>query len=171
MTTTPSSIAYCGDAHLQLSSADMRYLAKEAGAGRIVQTIAGTSGMSPFVRWLLYISFVDLWPLPIAHALLLGVVKDFWEYVGTLKEMRPKMKKMDRRMAMVTLTSDFGRPVRPMLPSAGTSGVVCADWTCEDCLHFAETVAVMVLGASTPGSRVAYAARSGHPLPEGLRGV
>mmetsp|Transcript_37532 Transcript_37532/g.94864 ORF Transcript_37532/g.94864 Transcript_37532/m.94864 type:complete len:99 (+) Transcript_37532:1019-1315(+) len=86
MTTTPSSIAYCGDAHLQLSSADMRYLAKEAGAGRIVQTIAGTSGMSPFVRWLLYISFVDLWPLPIAHALLLGVVKDFWEYVGILKD-------------------------------------------------------------------------------------
>eukprot|EP00873_Tetraselmis_striata_P043400 jgi/Tetstr1/463664/TSEL_008525.t1 len=137
------SIAYCGDAHLQLSSADMRYLAKEAGAGRIVPTIAGTSGLSPFVRWLLYISYVDFWPLPIAHALLLGVVKDFWEYVGTLKDMRPKMKKMDRRMALVTRTSDFGRPVRPMLPSAGTSGVVCANWTCEDFLHFAETVAVL----------------------------
>eukprot|EP00873_Tetraselmis_striata_P010282 jgi/Tetstr1/430546/TSEL_020344.t1 len=58
-------IAYCGDAHLQMSSADMRYLAKEAGAGRIVPTIAGTSGLSPF-------------------------------------DMRPKMKKMDRRMALVT---------------------------------------------------------------------
>eukprot|EP00873_Tetraselmis_striata_P018864 jgi/Tetstr1/439128/TSEL_027580.t1 len=68
-------------------------------------------------------------------------------------EMRPKIKKMDRRMAMVTLTSDFGRPVRPMLPSAGTSGVVCADWTCEDCLHFAETVAVMVLGQSPGGGQ------------------
>eukprot|EP00873_Tetraselmis_striata_P010997 jgi/Tetstr1/431261/TSEL_020958.t1 len=56
------------------------------------------------------------------------------------------MKKMDRRMALVTLTSDFGRPVRPMLPSAGTSGVVCANWTGEDCPHFAETVAVLVLG-------------------------
>eukprot|EP00873_Tetraselmis_striata_P035669 jgi/Tetstr1/455933/TSEL_042714.t1 len=36
-----------------------------------------------------------------------------------------------------------------MLPSAGTSGVVCANWTCEDFLHFlhfAETVAVLVLG-------------------------
>eukprot|EP00873_Tetraselmis_striata_P028075 jgi/Tetstr1/448339/TSEL_035623.t1 len=56
------------------------------------------------------------------------------------------MKKMDRRMARVTLTSDFGRPVRPMMPSAGTSGVVCANLTCEDHLHFAETVAVLVLG-------------------------
>eukprot|EP00873_Tetraselmis_striata_P045350 jgi/Tetstr1/465614/TSEL_010260.t1 len=33
------------------------------------------------------------------------------------------MKKMDKRMAMVALTIDFGRPVRPTLPSAGTSGV------------------------------------------------
>eukprot|EP00873_Tetraselmis_striata_P036956 jgi/Tetstr1/457220/TSEL_043868.t1 len=56
------------------------------------------------------------------------------------------MKKMDRRMALVTLTSDFGMPVQPMLPLAGTSGVVCANWTCEDCLHFAETVTVLVLG-------------------------
>eukprot|EP00873_Tetraselmis_striata_P040879 jgi/Tetstr1/461143/TSEL_006281.t1 len=100
------NIAYCGDAHLQLSTADIRYLAKEAGAGRIVPTIAGTSGLSPF-------------------------------------DMRPKMKKMDRRMALIF---DFGRPVRPMLPSAGTSGMVCANWTCEDYLNFAETVAVLVLG-------------------------
>eukprot|EP00873_Tetraselmis_striata_P040117 jgi/Tetstr1/460381/TSEL_000059.t1 len=83
-----------------------------------------------------------------AHALLLRIVKEFWEYVGTLKDMRPKMRKMDRRMALVALTSDFGRPVRPMLPSAaGTiSGVVCANWTCEDFLHFAKTVAVSVFG-------------------------
>eukprot|EP00873_Tetraselmis_striata_P027201 jgi/Tetstr1/447465/TSEL_003722.t1 len=61
-------------------------------------------------------------------------------------DMRPKMKKIDRRMAPVALTSDFGRPVWPMLPSAGTSGVVCANLTCENFLHFAETVAVMILG-------------------------
>eukprot|EP00873_Tetraselmis_striata_P025834 jgi/Tetstr1/446098/TSEL_033698.t1 len=61
-------------------------------------------------------------------------------------DMRPKMNKMHRRMALVALTSDFGRPVRPMLPSAGTSGVVCANWTCEDFLHFARTVAVLVFG-------------------------
>eukprot|EP00873_Tetraselmis_striata_P006705 jgi/Tetstr1/426969/TSEL_017182.t1 len=62
------------------------------------------------------------------------------------EDMRPKMKEMDMRMALVTLTTDFGRPVRPMLPSAGTSGVVCANWTCEDFRHFAVTVAVPVLG-------------------------
>eukprot|EP00873_Tetraselmis_striata_P025862 jgi/Tetstr1/446126/TSEL_033726.t1 len=33
-----------------------------------------------------------------------------------------------------------------MLPSAGTSVVVCANWTCGDFLHFAEIVAVLVLG-------------------------
>eukprot|EP00873_Tetraselmis_striata_P011351 jgi/Tetstr1/431615/TSEL_021145.t1 len=103
------SLAYCGDAHLQLSSAEMRFRGVEAGEGRIVQTIAGTSGLSPF-------------------------------------DMRPEMKKMDMRMALVALTSDFGKPNRPMLPSAGTSGVVCANWTCEDFLHFAETVAVLVIG-------------------------
>eukprot|EP00873_Tetraselmis_striata_P009913 jgi/Tetstr1/430177/TSEL_020008.t1 len=58
-----------------------------------------------------------------------------------------EMKKMDMRMALVTLTSDFSMLAPPMLPSAGTSGgVVCADWTCEDYRHFAETVAVLVLG-------------------------
>eukprot|EP00873_Tetraselmis_striata_P000345 jgi/Tetstr1/420609/TSEL_011697.t1 len=63
------------------------------------------------------------------------------------QDMRPKMKKMDMRMALlVTLTSDVGMPVRPMLLSAGTSGVVCANWTCDDYLHFAETVAVLFLG-------------------------
>eukprot|EP00873_Tetraselmis_striata_P020025 jgi/Tetstr1/440289/TSEL_028639.t1 len=30
---------------------------------------------------------------------------------------RPKMKEMDRRMALVALNNDFGMPVRPMLPS------------------------------------------------------
>eukprot|EP00873_Tetraselmis_striata_P014295 jgi/Tetstr1/434559/TSEL_023650.t1 len=58
--------------------------------------------------------------------------------------MRPKMKKMGMRMVLVALTIDFGRLVRPMLSSTGTSGVVCANWTCEDFLHFAETVAVLV---------------------------
>eukprot|EP00873_Tetraselmis_striata_P014497 jgi/Tetstr1/434761/TSEL_023812.t1 len=48
------------------------------------------------------------------------------------------MKNVDKRMALVTLTSDFGSP--------GTSGVVCANHTCEDFMHFAETVAVLVLG-------------------------
>eukprot|EP00873_Tetraselmis_striata_P026720 jgi/Tetstr1/446984/TSEL_034442.t1 len=62
------------------------------------------------------------------------------------KDMRPKMKKMDVRMALVTLTTDFGRPIRPMLPSAGISSGVCANRTCEDYLHFAETVAVLILG-------------------------
>eukprot|EP00873_Tetraselmis_striata_P005459 jgi/Tetstr1/425723/TSEL_016143.t1 len=57
------------------------------------------------------------------------------------------MRKMDRRMALVALTNDFGMPIRPMLSSAGTSCVVCANWTCEDFMHFAETVAVPVLGA------------------------
>eukprot|EP00873_Tetraselmis_striata_P034355 jgi/Tetstr1/454619/TSEL_041511.t1 len=55
------------------------------------------------------------------------------------------MKEMDKRMAMVALTSDFGRPILPMLPSTGPSGVVRASWSCEK-WHFAETVAVLVLG-------------------------
>eukprot|EP00873_Tetraselmis_striata_P013344 jgi/Tetstr1/433608/TSEL_022873.t1 len=57
-----------------------------------------------------------------------------------------KMKKVNRRMALVALTNDFRRPVRPTLPSTGSSGVVCANWTCEDFPHFAETVTVLVFG-------------------------
>eukprot|EP00873_Tetraselmis_striata_P010278 jgi/Tetstr1/430542/TSEL_020340.t1 len=66
------------------------------------------------------------------------------------------MKKMDRRMTMVTLTSNFGMQVRPMLPSAGTRGVVCVNWTCEEFLHFAETVAVLVLGSFVLEARIKF---------------
>eukprot|EP00873_Tetraselmis_striata_P025216 jgi/Tetstr1/445480/TSEL_033258.t1 len=42
-------------------------------------------------------------------------------------DMQPKMQKMYMQMAMVALTSDCGRPIQPMLPSAGTSSVVYAN--------------------------------------------
>eukprot|EP00873_Tetraselmis_striata_P025448 jgi/Tetstr1/445712/TSEL_003511.t1 len=72
--------------------------------------------------------------------------RKFYHDFNVFKDMRPKMKKMDGRMAHVALTSDFGMPVRLMLPSTSTSGVVCASRTCEDFLHFAETaVAVLIL--------------------------
>eukprot|EP00873_Tetraselmis_striata_P045995 jgi/Tetstr1/466259/TSEL_010815.t1 len=70
--------------------------------------------------------------------------------------MRPKMKKMDMRMALVALTSDFGMLIRPMLPSTGTSGVVCANWTCEDFMHFAESVAVLWQAAGADDALVMF---------------
>lgn len=81
--------AYCGDKDLKLASADMLYLADAVEKKRMSPTVAGTTGLSPFVRWLPHISYVDFFPLPVAHALLLGVVKDFWEYVGTLQVCGP----------------------------------------------------------------------------------
>jgi hypothetical protein len=53
-----------------------------------------------------------------------------------------KIRKMDKRMEYLYLTSDFGRPYRPMLPG---SNVVCANWTCEDFIHFSETVAPLIV--------------------------
>eukprot|EP00873_Tetraselmis_striata_P018145 jgi/Tetstr1/438409/TSEL_026975.t1 len=54
------------------------------------------------------------------------------------------MKKMNMRMALVAPTFGFGGPVRPMLPSTGTIGAVCANRACEDFPHFAETVGLLV---------------------------
>eukprot|EP00873_Tetraselmis_striata_P045064 jgi/Tetstr1/465328/TSEL_000865.t1 len=46
------------------------------------------------------------------------------------QDMRPKKKKMDMQMALVTLSSHFGRPVRPMLPSV----------VCEECRRVNEYI-------------------------------
>lgn len=73
---------YCGER--VLNSASMLWLAQQVERGRIDKTVAGTTGLSPFARWLPHISYVDFFPLPVAHAFLLGLVRDFWEYVGTL---------------------------------------------------------------------------------------
>eukprot|EP00873_Tetraselmis_striata_P001491 jgi/Tetstr1/421755/TSEL_012659.t1 len=46
------------------------------------------------------------------------------------------MKKMDKRMALIALTIDFGGLVRPMLPSTDTSDVraiIHYVRDCEDC--------------------------------------
>eukprot|EP00873_Tetraselmis_striata_P017412 jgi/Tetstr1/437676/TSEL_000234.t1 len=52
--------------------------------------------------------------------------KFFYDF-NVSEDMRPKIKKMDRRITLVAMTNDFRRPVRPMLPSTGTSGVVCVN--------------------------------------------
>eukprot|EP00873_Tetraselmis_striata_P026175 jgi/Tetstr1/446439/TSEL_033981.t1 len=46
-----------------------------------------------------------------------------------------------QRMRLLYLSSDFDRPIREML----NSNKICASWTCEDFLHFTETVSVLVL--------------------------
>eukprot|EP00873_Tetraselmis_striata_P013232 jgi/Tetstr1/433496/TSEL_022766.t1 len=53
--------------------------------------------------------------------------RKFYHDLNVREDMRPKIKKMDMRMALVARTSDFGTFVRPMLPSAGTRDVVCAN--------------------------------------------
>eukprot|EP00873_Tetraselmis_striata_P013112 jgi/Tetstr1/433376/TSEL_022661.t1 len=81
--TSEAPIGYIGER--VMNSAGMHFLAREVERGRIDNTVVGTTCVSPFVRWLPhYVSYVDFRPLPVAHAFLFGVVKEFWEHVGTL---------------------------------------------------------------------------------------
>ena len=50
-------------------------------AGAFDQRKAGRSGVSSFLTELTYLDAANFWLVPVAHTLLLGLVKGFWNRV------------------------------------------------------------------------------------------
>ena len=136
-----AEMSYVHDERVQLSDNLMHLLGKEVESGGLEAKVAGCTGVSPFIRYVDHLSYNNFFALPPAHAFGLGVIPDFWKYV-VKKVGRPALRRMDRRIVHVLMTSDFGRPCRPLVPSDGT---VMPNWTCEDVFHFTETVAPLVV--------------------------
>lgn len=109
----------CGDFQVALSHKQQVDRAKAVDQGKALSNNVGSHGMSPFVKGLGYVDYNNLFVVPIAHAGLLGVVKDFWchvlkvagkgasaEWFSISSEAR---RVMASREAALVATCDFGR--------------------------------------------------------------
>ena len=146
--------AKCGDAGVKLSSDMQRARAAElpvqlarapnATARATVIKEFGIHGESLFAELLgHYVDPNNLWVVPVAHAALIGVEKQFLAVVlrdpGSLPVsalppwiVRADCRKiMARRAGHVILTNDFNRPYRCVIKQRG-------NWVMEDYLHFLE---------------------------------
>lgn len=108
----------------------------------------GSLGVSIFMRELDYCDYNNLFVLPIAHAGLCGVVKDFWKAVLSAKRRGQQAPwyqlsnwardVMRAREKECVATLDFGRSYSDIVSKKG-------NWTMEDWLHWTEAWSVVVL--------------------------
>lgn len=73
------------DASLQISDELMEVLGRAVERGTVSPTVAGCSGLSPFIKYVPYLSYNNFFLLPPAHAFCLGVMRDFWTYAASAK--------------------------------------------------------------------------------------
>lgn len=146
--------AFCGDPDTHVDDAGQRARAnkvegttQDGGEPRDPSDM-GCNGWSPFVKQLKYTDYNNLFVVPIAHAGLCGVVKDFWGMVlGTPKKgerapwyLMPAWARRvvaDREKECVA-TLDFGRRYSDITTKKG-------NWVMEDWLHWTEAWSVVLL--------------------------
>lgn len=138
----------CGDRKLRLSDKQQRERADLVDRGQILPTDVGSHGTSVFVQKLSYVHYNNLFVVPIAHAGLLGVVKDFWVHLLTAAPrgqpsrwftISSEAKRvMASREAGLVATCDFGRSYTDITSKKG-------NWVMEDWLHWTEVWSVFVL--------------------------
>lgn len=121
-----------GDPQLALSDADLRKrgalmrdtrLAPNASQARVktASRMLGCQNENPFSA-LQYLDLSCLFPVPIGHTLLFGVLRDFVDFL-LRKEMEPvaltitssARKHIEGRGAAIMVTSDFGRRYKCIL--------------------------------------------------------
>jgi hypothetical protein len=103
--------------------------------------------MSELVRHLDYVDYNNIHRVPVAHAILLGLLKDFWSLLlcKTPKgQPRPEYslpspcrKAMADRAKSMVLTCDFGRPYRCVVNHRG-------NWVMEDWVNWLEIYSVYI---------------------------
>lgn len=150
--------ALCGDPCTHLSSAMQQARANlvegttRDAEGQPVEPAhpsdMGCSGTSAFAAHLDYVDYNNLFVVPIAHAGLCGVVKDFWKLVlSTSARGQPTpwyqlstwaKDVIKQREGECVATLDFGRRYSDIISKKG-------NWTMEDWLHWTEAWSVVVL--------------------------
>lgn len=128
--TQPGADAVTLDHKQQCDRADV------VDKGQALPTDLGCHGTSPFVQQLPYVDYTNLFVVPIAHAGLLGVVKDFWCHLLKVSKQREwyvisaeARKVLQARAAGLVATCDFGRMYTDIVSVRG-------NWTMEDWLHW-----------------------------------
>ncbi|DBA98166.1 TPA: hypothetical protein ACH3X1_014785 [Trebouxia sp. C0004] len=113
-----------GDAKLQLSDNMQHQRAKLVEYAKASAQKSGCMGYSEFPRILSYVSYSDVWELPIYHAGLYGIVKGFMAFLLSdfsgsdcpqhviPKKLRSLMREHGKKLR---LTAEFGRPHKSAL--------------------------------------------------------
>ena len=152
---------YCGHEDLILSDAEQR--ARAAAMDTIARpqdfSVFGCHETSPLVKHLSYVHYCNVWLVPIAHAFLFGLVKDFWKLLlSTSKrgqavpwyQLSNKSKKlMVTRGKAISVTCDFNRPYRCIVTMRG-------NWVMENWLHWTETFSALILMPVSPGVHIIH---------------
>lgn len=143
-TAPPPFFSYAGAS--QLSDADQRSRAARVPTGGVDPRCVGAHGPSPLVHGIAYLTH-DVFLLPVMHACLLGLVKDFLALIfstGKRGEARPWYRiptwgraVMVARAQHLRLTDDFGRPYLDVVNCRGS-------WVIENYLHFLETFSIYI---------------------------
>jgi hypothetical protein len=138
-------LVHCGDADAALDDQAQCERAAVVDYGDRLPADVGSHGTSPFVRELDYVNYTNLFVVPVAHAGLLGVVKDFWYHLLQTGRNVPAYvlstearRVLQERAACLVPTGDFGRQYTDIISKKG-------DWTMEDWLHWAECWSVFML--------------------------
>jgi hypothetical protein len=123
------------------------FRAQKVESGEWEARPAGCHGLSLLVKHLPYVDYNRVHKVPVAHALLLGVVKDFWKLLlsptpkGQAKPhyvLPPQSKKhMAARANSVIMTCDFGRPYRCVVLQRG-------NWVMENWIAWIEVHSVFI---------------------------
>jgi hypothetical protein len=111
-------------------------------------TKAGSHGTSKLIDTLQYLDYNFAFPVPVAHAALLGVVKNLWSEIlqkGKRGNVPPRWSMPSRvrqvlaaRQAQMVMTCDFGRPYSCVVNKRGS-------WVMEDWVNWLDAFSPFVL--------------------------
>lgn len=142
---------HCGSDKFWLTHEEQVERATNVDGGIWRANEAGCLGMSPVIQHLDYVRYDRVFSCSVAHAMLLGLVKDFWTLllskVGRGEEKpwyslpRSVRKVMEARAGDVTSTLDHSRPYRCIVKRRG-------NWVMEDWMQWVEIWSVYILSPS-----------------------
>lgn len=154
-------LGHCGHEALMVSDAQQRARAEAMDNLARPQdfSVFGCHGTSPLVKHLDYVDYCNVWLVPIAHAFLFGLVKDFWSLLLSKSkrgeavpwyQLPSKARQiMAKRAESIVVTCDFNRPYRDIVHKRG-------NWVMENWLHWTETFSVLVLMPERSGVHVIH---------------
>lgn len=146
---------FCGSSVFWLDHEDHVRRATMVESGEWDKGQAGCHGMSPVIQHLPYALYDRVFTCSVAHALLLGLVKDFWslllchvkkdEGIPWYSIPRETRKIMADRAGDISATMDQSRPYRCVVKQRG-------NWVMEDWLNWTEIWSVAILRPLHPVS-------------------
>lgn len=120
---------------------------------------AGCHGTSLIYQYLPYVDYNLVHIVPVAHAMLHGLIKDFWKLLLSKKEAgaapseyalpSENRKVMAARGRCLVLTNDFGRPYRCVVNERGY-------WVMEDWVNWTEVASIVILQPFTKVSECTH---------------